>query len=913
MYGNDTYVQTADVNKVCTKDFSPWPAYSYTSSEYSVAGSFPMMVRCTNTGPGVVTFGLFSYCMNYVTLYGHCVLVPVSSNTFELVSREVQNRAVAAKLSGSINWVGAFTGSKSFTLDSQKTIDQVVSIRCGDLTTTLALSAKSDIVCASMLKPIYKLDFIVNLRCTRPGVFLTSVVLLILMVIQKILIWTGLDIILYPIYGTMSAFIIYPFRVVVHKYFGCKTCGAVKFPGHYCLLHCCGVDFKNENALLYHQVRCKSKPSFIKDATYFSRSVVPSFVHLCLCIILLMVLVPTSYAKQHDAKSIIFHMPRQVAPTTTTTTKAPTTTTTTPTTTTTTTTTATPSTTTSLSTTTTKPPQIGSSVSFLDCDITLTSATSVKLNSIYGPLSCSNLWFIGFPYGYDETNALKRSKRSIVIDVPPPHVMVANLDPELAELVKLDNPLLTDSFLSGHLNVELEAVTGYARQFKVQTSDMKEPLLIGFSITDTVCNYPKTLIYKTCRTTFYTTNITEKCTTVDPTACATPKDPNLATASKIWPDVQNWGCEEPGCLSINTGCLGATCVCVPGTECCDVLDLGLPTCYITVCVTIHNSQQCYTLTKGITKGPITLTWSYQDESAATGHKRLASCSGSLYSGEINGVGEFDNKFGAFQVVNKNYLYKPNPTGYYHCHAVSYKDVAFSTCALDTYHLKTYLKPEPNLIENEFRVKEATRNLGIATVKLTINARVITESSVTAAVTIESASCVGYPGPLKGVNCTCIVKGTATQVLKAECTDMVLPQPTALVHTGPTFTQFQGFTQNPDLTTTNCTFTNPAGSIASATFTVKLTELTIMHPIDDAFYLHMKQSSQEACNTLICTFTNGIVSFFSGAFNIASIISALLVFVLSAVLIYMLVMLSVRLAYSCKATYSQTKDMYIKSA
>ncbi|QBP05471.1 glycoprotein [Chinese mitten crab virus 1] len=857
LHQNNTYVMTDEPNSFCDPYQAPWTRTTYQVADVDTIGN--VMAYQTCQAAPERRFGLFQICPVFVTLTGDCTYKSINKHQFEL---STSNRIVAIEMHGAINHRTTLLNTQVFTIPSITIGNNIVYINCGKNSWAMKIIEDPMDTCVHKYTEIYQYDFIAQLRCRHPVWFFTVIVVVVMLAVNKALIWTGLDSIVYPLYAALLAVLYQPILYVSRRMFGCKYCHKTAFIFHRCALICCGTNHYTKENLQQHKLtsQCCDYDT-IYHAKYISRSFIPRTLNLILCVLILVILLPVSSAYTCNGTSVSGGH---------------------------------------------RIPNCGVSISSTSCGI---------VESFYPDFTCQNLQFFGLIPGTNQIpNA--RHKRSVIIDHPAfqtdlPRVKI---DKRYAEPVSVQDAVITSTLLSGFLEVDLPGQLGESRMFKIQEEGMLAPTYVTVSIAEAKCAHAVEKIYSTCDTQISVGDLQESCT--GPTGdCSSNITDGVPAVRKIWPQVQNWGCEEPGCLSIYTGCLGATCTSNAKSDCADVLRVSNPQCEIKVCVTIHNKHECQVLERDVEKGSIYATWTYQEPSRIIATNTYALYKDKLLSGPINDLGEFDFKFGSYQIVSPDITYfLGEPSASYQCHAVAYKDVTFNKCVRDTFHLSRALQHVQGLYisPNRKSLYEQDLLLGVVTIRHKLRGLLINELEITSSISLGAAKCIGHSGHLKGVNCTISVTSDSIGIAHLACEDLHISDGKVTVHPGHSVLSWFGFTDNVGHNVDNCTFKFRTRTLPFKA-TIDSTPLAALNLLTEPYFASQTAHNQAPCSIFICTIWTSIEDFFTGVFNTASIITGVIVVVLMVFALYIVVYGSIKAYHSFKQSYTAASKDYLKTA
>ncbi|QLA47060.1 polyprotein [Ketapang virus] len=239
-----------------------------------------------------------------------------------------------------------------------------------------------------------------------------------------------------------------------------------------------------------------------------------------------------------------------------------------------------------------------------------------------------------------------------------------------------------------------------------------------------------------------------------------PHSVGWATFSKE--RTSNWGCEEFGCLAIDTGCLYGSCQDIIRKELDVFSKIGSDTINIDICITIAHETYCHKLdsTTPIISEKFELQLKSMD---ITTLPRIVALKGhKLYTGQINDLGSFGKFCGNVQLTRNTTLGQADVKFDYTCHAAQRKDIIIRKCFENNYESCKLLKEESDLFFEEetsqIQVSNNKLNLGTITVKALLGD--FTYKVYTEKLDLDvEVSCVGCVGCTHGIICELIIKTT----------------------------------------------------------------------------------------------------------------------------------------------------------
>nr|WIM48917.1 polyprotein [Inini virus] len=237
----------------------------------------------------------------------------------------------------------------------------------------------------------------------------------------------------------------------------------------------------------------------------------------------------------------------------------------------------------------------------------------------------------------------------------------------------------------------------------------------------------KKAIYKARYNKIYSTGPTisiniqhnEKCTGSCPETI--PKQEGWLTFSKE--HSSNWGCEEFGCMAINSGCLYGSCQDVIRPELDVFKKEGVEQTIIEICITTPHETYCNDL--DILEPLIgdKIEVSFQTTQSVHMPVLLGMKKGKLYTGQINDLGNTASMCGSVQLINGSLIGQGTPKFDYICHAMRRKDVTVRRCYDNHYTTCPMLEPRNDLIYtqsgNSITASLSGNNLGLMNFRISL--------------------------------------------------------------------------------------------------------------------------------------------------------------------------------------------------
>ncbi|AXQ05042.1 polyprotein [Balagodu virus] len=230
---------------------------------------------------------------------------------------------------------------------------------------------------------------------------------------------------------------------------------------------------------------------------------------------------------------------------------------------------------------------------------------------------------------------------------------------------------IQNAFITG----TLPAISGLAAGYHLNAPDGQQLFDIVIFIKKAVYKARYTKIYSTGPTISINVQHNEQCTGTCPREI--PKQEGWLTFSKE--HTSNWGCEEFGCLAIDSGCLYGSCQDVIRPEMDIYKKQGAEQTLIEICISTPHETMCNDL--DILEPLIgdKIEVSFQTTQSVHMPGLLALKKGSLYTGQINDLGNTAEMCGSVQLINGSLIGQGNPKFDYICHAAKRKDVIVRRC------------------------------------------------------------------------------------------------------------------------------------------------------------------------------------------------------------------------------------------
>ncbi|QLA47077.1 polyprotein [Bushbush virus] len=295
----------------------------------------------------------------------------------------------------------------------------------------------------------------------------------------------------------------------------------------------------------------------------------------------------------------------------------------------------------------------------------------------------------------------------------------------------------------------------------------------GESLFDIII-FVKSAHYETTASLAYTTGPTvginlqhdEKCTGTCPTNLAKPGWLSFAKEH-----TSNWGCEEFGCLAINTGCLYGHCrdIIKPETRIYKKDDELTPR--ISLCITLPDSSYCHDIDSFSSIVSDKLEIQFLSNEAGRMPNMFAYKSNTVMTGLINERGTYAKMCGSVQDYNGGVWGAGNPKIDYICHAARRKDVTAGRCFDNFYESCSTLTKNKDLIydDKDNKVKLLNKIMGEMRIKIKLGDIRYKVFEKEPSIDVK-ATCVGCIDCIKGVDCELDISATVESVcpVKSNC-------------------------------------------------------------------------------------------------------------------------------------------------
>nr|ALN13268.1 glycoprotein precursor [Anadyr virus] len=309
----------------------------------------------------------------------------------------------------------------------------------------------------------------------------------------------------------------------------------------------------------------------------------------------------------------------------------------------------------------------------------------------------------------------------------------------------------SDGIDSAFITASMPALSGTSIGYNVMSKD-------NFPLFDIII-FIKSAVIKTTYNHIYDTGPTiginvmhdEHCTGQCPIEI--PHKENWLTFSQE--RTSRWGCEEFGCLAINTGCVFGSCQDIIRPETKVYRKAIEESVLLTVCVTYPGNTFCTEINAIEPKITDELELQFKTVDTKTLPNLLAVQNHKLYSGQINDLGSFAQGCGNIQKTNLSVIGTGTAKFDYICHGASRKDIVVRRCYNNNYESCKLLKEEPSLIFSDnhetIEVANIRHLLGELQFKLMLGDLRYKSFAENPELEIE-AKCVGCPSCFSSYSC-----------------------------------------------------------------------------------------------------------------------------------------------------------------
>nr|UEP19794.1 polyprotein [Orthobunyavirus bunyamweraense] len=309
----------------------------------------------------------------------------------------------------------------------------------------------------------------------------------------------------------------------------------------------------------------------------------------------------------------------------------------------------------------------------------------------------------------------------------------------------------SDGIEGAFITASIPAAGGTSIGYNVRSKD-------GFPLLDLIV-FVKSAVIKSTYNHIYDTGPTISINTKHDEHC-TGQCPSNIEHEANWltfsqERTSRWGCEEFGCLAVNTGCVFGSCQDVIRPETKVYRKAVDEVVILTVCITYPGHTFCTEINAIEPKITEEIELQFKTVDTKTLPYIVAVNNHKLYSGQINDLGTFGQMCGNVQKTNSSILGTGTPKFDYTCHGASRKDIIVRRCYNNNFDSCKLLKEETQLIFNDdhdtITVYNTNHLIGELAIKLIlgdIQYKLFTE---TLDLQID-AKCVGCPDCFESYSC-----------------------------------------------------------------------------------------------------------------------------------------------------------------
>ncbi|BDU51763.1 M polyprotein [Shamonda virus] len=307
---------------------------------------------------------------------------------------------------------------------------------------------------------------------------------------------------------------------------------------------------------------------------------------------------------------------------------------------------------------------------------------------------------------------------------------------------------ITDAYIL--FNIPL--TTGLSQGFSVNTKANKGLFDLVVYIKRATIKAEYVFEYETGPTIGINAVHSEKCTGFCPREI--PHTTNWLTFTKE--HTSSWGCEEWGCLAINTGCVYGSCQDIIKPEGKVYKKIGSETIDAEICITDSSETFCTEITSynPILGEKVQIEIVSQDTSLLPSN--IFQRNNNIYKGDINPKGTFAKKCGSVQKVQDQIYGSGEPRFDYICHAASRKDVVVRKCYDNAYISCSTLEPIQNMDlikdNSKWYLRQGTGLYGSVKVKLLLGDLNYKQDDTTTTRITAKAVCGGCTDCFDDVSC-----------------------------------------------------------------------------------------------------------------------------------------------------------------
>ncbi|AIN37034.1 glycoprotein precursor [Mojui dos Campos virus] len=340
------------------------------------------------------------------------------------------------------------------------------------------------------------------------------------------------------------------------------------------------------------------------------------------------------------------------------------------------------------------------------------------------------------------------------------------------QAITLKGNSIDDGFEDSYIEFDMQVGTGIAMGLNVMSPEKTKLFDIIVYIESASVHSSYQYLYSTGPTIGINLKHDEVCTGSCPTVI--PHQNDWLTFSQE--RSSRWGCEEWGCLAINTGCLFGSCQDIIRKELSVYKKFSEEETSVNLCVILASNNYCHKIDSYTALISENIDAQFITTSVNTLPSIVAIKNHKVLKGQINDIGEFKRGCGSVQVTNKTIQGFGNPKFDYICHAAQRKDVVVRRCMDNFYESCQSLVPvDKYVITGDIYDKVLTDyslKLGLLKVKLKLG-DVLYKTALVDLNIEGTATCVGCIHCLENIVCEIKIEPDALYncKIKSNCEPM----------------------------------------------------------------------------------------------------------------------------------------------
>lgn len=320
------------------------------------------------------------------------------------------------------------------------------------------------------------------------------------------------------------------------------------------------------------------------------------------------------------------------------------------------------------------------------------------------------------------------------------------------QFITISGTETVDGIEGSYITFEMPAIGGTSSGYHIQTKDGQELLDVIVFVKEAILFSDYTHIYDTGPTIGINVRHDEKCTGSCPAAI--PHEQNWLTFSQE--RTSRWGCEEYGCLAINTGCVFGSCQDIIRPEA-KVYRKNLDDDQlIEVCINYPGKTFCTDVNPLEPKITETLEIQVKTVDIKSLPQFVVIQNHKLYTGQINDLGSFGSYCGNVQKTNSSLIGSGTPKFDYTCYSASRKDVIVRRCYTNNFDSCKLLQENKNVIfeDNHETIVVKNKNYDLGSISIKLHLGDINYKSFTEDLDLQvDAKCVGCPNCFEAYSCS----------------------------------------------------------------------------------------------------------------------------------------------------------------